>query len=100
MIYVSQEASNVDYTQALGFGDLVFVASMGDRISPIPTSLNNNEIVDKIRFRLKDFSEDDYLLCTGAPNLMAICGAILGDRLKKILVWDKRENKYFVQKVI
>lgn len=98
-VFCTQEALNVDYAPALEFGDLVFVTSMGDRASPIPTSLNNDEIVDKIRFRLKDFTEDDYLLCTGAPNWMAICGSVLGDRLRKLLIWDKRENRYFIQKV-
>ena len=98
-VYCTQESLNVDYTPALEFGDLVFVTSVGDRASSIPTSINNEEIIDKIRFRLKDFTEDDYLLCTGAPNWMAICGSILGDRLRKLLVWDNRENRYFIIKV-
>lgn len=98
-VYVTQEALSVDYTPALEFGDLTFVTSAADRASPVPTSLNNDEIVDKIRFRLKDFTEDDYLLCTGAPNWMAIAGSILGSRLRKLLIWDKRDNRYFIQKV-
>lgn len=98
-VYCTQEALSVDYTPALEYGDLEFVTSAGDRASPIPISLNNEEIIEKIRFRLKDFTEDDYLLCTGAPVWMAICGAILGNRLCKVLVWDKRDNKYFIQRV-
>jgi len=98
-VFVTQEALNVDYAPALEFGDLVFVTSASDRASPVPTSLNNDEIVEKMRFRLKDFEEDDYLLCTGAPVWMAVAGSILGTKLRKQLVWDKRENKYFIIKV-
>jgi len=93
-VYVTQE-SQLDYTEALKYGDIVFLTSPGDRLSAVPTSLGNEEITWKIDTRLKDFTEDDYLLCTGAPAHMAIAGAALGDRLKKMLVWDNRTSSYF-----
>lgn len=93
-VYVTQE-SQLDYTEALKYGDIVFLTSPGDRLSAVPTSLGNEEITWKIETRLKDFTEEDYLLCTGAPAHMAIAGAALGSRLKKMLVWDNRTSSYF-----
>jgi hypothetical protein len=94
-VYITQEVSAVDYTPAIQFGDLVFVTSAADRLSNHHQSLNNGIVFDKISQVLKDFAEDDYLVCTGAPVHMALCGSILGARLKKVLVWDNREFKYF-----
>lgn len=93
-VYVTQE-SQLDYTSALKYGDIVFLSAPGDRLSGISASLGNEEIVRKINSRLAEFTEDDYLLCTGAPAHMAIAGAALGDRLKKMLVWDNRTSTYF-----
>lgn len=93
-VYVTQE-SQLDYTEALKYGDIVFLTSPGDRLSSVPASLGNEEITWKMETRLKDFADDDYLLCTGAPAHMAIAGSILGDRLKQMLVWDNRTMSYF-----
>lgn len=93
-VYVTQE-SQLDYTEALKYGDIVFLTSPGDRLSAVPASLGNKEITWKINTRLKDFTEDDYLLCTGAPAHMAIAGSVLGERLKNMLVWDNRTMSYF-----
>lgn len=93
-VYVTQE-SQLDYTSALKYGDIVFLSAPGDRLSGISASLGNEEIVRKINNRLEDFTENDYLLCTGAPAHMAIAGSALGNRLKKMLVWDNRTSTYF-----
>lgn len=97
-VYVTQE-SNLDYTGALEFGDVVFLSSPGDRLNPLSSSLGNEEIIDKITHRLSDWKEEDLLLCTGAPAHMAIAGSVLGDRLKNLLVWDNRTSDYFIVKV-
>lgn len=93
-VYVTQE-SQLDYTEALKYGDIVFLTSPGDRLSAVPASLGNEEITWKITNRLAEFTEDDYLLCTGAPAHMAIAGSVLGSRLKNMLVWDNRTMSYF-----
>lgn len=98
-IFVTQEVAAVDYTPAAVFGDLVFVTSYNDRLSPIPSSINNTNTVGRIRSILADFNPDDYLVCTGAPTIMAICAAILGDRLHNILTWDNRSMSYFEVKL-
>ena len=99
-VFISQEVNAVDYAPATQFGDLVFVSSVMDRLSPYTQSLNNEAILNKITNRLMDFDpENDYLICTGAPAHMAMCGSILGKRLRRLLVWDSREGKYFVAKL-
>ena len=94
-VFVTQEVSAVDYSPAAVFGDLVFVTSYNDRFSAIPTSLNNANTIEKIKSMLSDFNSDDYLICTGAPATMAICGAVLGGKLHNLLVWDNRSMSYF-----
>lgn len=98
-VFISQEVASVDYTPAIEFGDLVFVTSANDRLSPHQHSLNNVNIMDKIRHELSNFNEDDFLVCTGAPANMVLCGAVLGSKLKKMLVWDNRMNNYFEVKI-
>lgn len=93
-VFITQESSSVDYTPATEFGDLVFVTAASDRFSPHVGSYINDEILDRIKQRLADFTKEDYLICTGAPTVMAICGAVLGERLTKVLVWDSRVCAY------
>lgn len=94
-VFISQEVSTVDYAPAAIHGDLVFVTSYNDRFSPNPNSVNNTDTIDKINRVLADFKSDDLLVCTGAPAIMALCGAVLGDRLKRLLIWDNRMYSYF-----
>lgn len=98
-VFVTQETTSVDYTPATKFGDLIFVTATSDRFSPHLNSLNNINIVNKIKCTLADFQEGDFLVCTGAPVNMALCGMVLGDKLKRILCWDNRMNDYFEVKV-
>jgi hypothetical protein len=95
-VYVTQESGSVDYLPACAFGDLVFVTGSGQRISHLPQSIDTQLVMEQINTVLADFdSDEDYLLCTGSPTIMAICGATLGEDLHKILSWDNRAHKYF-----
>jgi hypothetical protein len=94
-VFITQEVSTVNYSLAIGWGDLVFVTAQKDRLSPHSKSVNNAQLLDHMAKVLSTFTEDDYLICTGAPAHMAIAGAMLGPRLKHLLVWDNRENAYF-----
>jgi hypothetical protein len=94
-VYVTQENNNVDYLPACKFGDLVFITGSNHRVSHHPQSLNTKETLDKIIYTLEHFnSDEDYLLCTGSPVIMAICGSVLGNRLRKVLNWDNRAYQY------
>ncbi len=96
-VYITQESGSVDYLPACAFGDLVFITGSNQRISHLPQSIDTQLVMEQIITILADFDADvDYLLCTGSPTIMAICGATLGEDLHKILSWDNRAHKYFV----
>lgn len=94
-VFITQETSTVNYSLAVNWGDLVFITSANDRLSPHASSINNVNLIAQMAKVLEDFTPDDYLICTGAPAHMAIVGSILGPKLKNLLVWDNRETKYF-----
>lgn len=94
-VFITQETTNIDYTPAVKFGDLVFVSGIHDRLSPYPNSINNIEIMKKVCATLDTFEPEDYLVCSGSPAMMAIVGNLLGEKLNNILIWDNRESAYF-----
>ena len=94
-VFITQETTNIDYTPAVQFGDLVFVSGIHDRLSPHPNSLNNANIMKRVCSALDQFEPDDYLVCSGSPAMMAIVGNLLGEKLHNVLIWDNRESKYF-----
>ena len=95
-VYITQENSSVDYMPATKFGDLVFITGSNQRLSNHPNSLENKVILNQIETVLREFDpEEDYLLCTGSPTIMAICGSVLGEDLRKILNWDNRAHEYY-----
>jgi hypothetical protein len=52
-----------------------------------------------LREKLKDFSDDDYILPVGDPITIASVAAVASDINKgyfRMLKWDKRERKYMV----
>ena len=96
-VFVTQENSAVDYLPATKYGDLVFVIGSSQRLVSHANSMENKLILEQISTVLMDFDfDEDYLLCTGSPTIMALCAAELGPDLKKILNWDNRMRDYFV----
>ena len=54
--------------------------------------------VSKIKAALKDYSDDDYILCIGDPAAIgiAIHYALMANRQRvNILKWDRREYRYY-----
>ena len=98
-VFVTQEVATVDYTPAIQWGELHFVTGSNDRMSPIPQSLNNKIILDKIDRELEHFKTDDVLVCSGSPAIMTIIAAKLGEKLTRILAWDGRSSSYFEIKI-
>lgn len=96
-VYVTQENSAVDYLPATKYGDIIFVVGSNQRLVPHPGSMDNRLVLEQLRTVLMEFNPDeDYLLCTGSPTIMALCASELGPDLKKILNWDNRMRDYFV----
>jgi hypothetical protein len=85
--------SKFDYTPAAKYGDLEYLLPSGDvALSPQP-------MVNTLRNKLKDFSDEDFLLPTGDP-VCIMAAAVLASNFNngkaKVLKWNKRSNEYFV----
>jgi hypothetical protein len=92
-VYVVQEVQGRDIIGAMKYGELVSLLPPGNQIvlsaQPVVRSLNRS---------LKDFSDDDYLLCMGDPTAIGIATAIAARHNRgrvKFLKWDKREFTYY-----
>ena len=62
-----------------------------------PVVLSTDHLVRTLRDKLRDFGDEDYLLCIGDPAVMAVAASIVsrvnGGRYT-LLVWDRHTNKY------
>jgi len=55
-------------------------------------------LIFKLREKLKNFSQKDYLLLTGDPAIIGVACSIVSDITNgkyKLLKWDQQERKYY-----
>ena len=55
-------------------------------------------LVVELRKKLRDFSDNDYLLLIGDPAIIGVCCAIAAEYNNgkfKVLKWDKRDYRYY-----
>lgn len=83
----------IDLTPAEDFGKVEVLFDRRDQsLSPAP-------MVFHLRRQLKNFSDDDYIICLGDPSAVAIAFAVAcdmnpaGDRAK-LLKWDRKSKRY------
>lgn len=99
-VFVTQENSQLNYTNAEAFGEVVFLTSQ--EVSPIPSSLVNAEIMAEMARKLHDFDFDtDFIAPSGSPVVSGMAFLILGgmakaDRPRKVCVlrWSNRDRVY------
>tara|TARA_R100001480_G_scaffold128556_1_gene126135 strand:- start:344 stop:697 length:354 start_codon:yes stop_codon:yes gene_type:complete len=92
-VYLVQENPYVNVLSANEYGDIEILFDSGQQImfSPQPA-------IRKLRRKLKDFCDEDYLLMMGDPAAMGIACCIAADINRgrfKILKWDKKERRYY-----
>ena len=92
-VYVVQEVAGKNILSAEKYGDLELLLPEGSQLvlSTAPT-------VRRLKSKLKDFSDDDYLLLMGDPSAIGIACAVASSNNRgrfKCLKWDKREYKYY-----
>ena len=78
---------------ASDYGHLVFCLEEKSQVifSPQP-------FVHKMRKNLKDFREQDYILCMGDPSVIGVSTAIAAEASKgklNLLKWDRQEKRYY-----
>ena len=92
-VFLVQENPYISVLSAADYGEIVVLFESGQQImfSPQPA-------IRKLKRKLKDFNDDDYLLMMGDPAAMGIacCVAAEMNRGKfNILKWDKKAQRYY-----
>lgn len=81
----------MDLTPASAYGELVVL------IKSHKLPLMTAPFIASLRSGLKNFSDDDFLLPTGAPAAIAFAGAVAAEMNRgfvNLLVWDKQTHQY------
>lgn len=85
-----------DVSPALKYGELEILAKHNNSMfASVP-------MVRHFRDKLKDFSDDDYILPVGDPVTIATVAAIASDINNgyfKMLKWDKKSRNYLVVEI-
>jgi len=92
-VYVVQEVIGRNVLSAEKFGDLELLLPEGSQLV-----LSTGPTVKRLRYKLRNFNDDDYLLLIGDPSAIGIACAIAATNNRgqfKCLKWDKREYKYY-----
>lgn len=84
--------SSMDLTPAAKFGDIeVLMPTSQSMLAPVPT-------VRSLKEKLRNFTDEDYILPVGDPVLIATVAMIAAEQnggRVKFLKWDKHLRSYF-----
>ena len=75
------------------YGDIVIMFRALEQIM-----LSPGPFICSIRQKLKDFTEEDYLLLNGDPAIIGVTCAIASEMTNgkfKLLKWDRQERTYY-----
>ena len=92
-VYVVQEVKSRNVLSAEKFGELELLLPEGSQLV-----LSTGPTVRRLRYKLRNFNDDDYLLLIGDPSAIGIACSIAATNNRgkfKCLKWDKREYKYY-----
>ena len=92
-VFVVQEVSGRNILSAGKYGELELLLPNNSQIV-----LSSGPTVRRLNQKLKNFSDDDYLLLMGDPSAIGIACAIASSNNRgrfKCLKWDKREFRYY-----
>ena len=91
-VYVVQEVPGRNLVPAQKFGDL-------ELLLPAKTNLmlSTGPEVTRLKRKLIDFNDDDYILLMGDPAAIGICCAVAAaiNRKYNVLKWDRQEMTYY-----
>lgn len=96
-VWVTQESPLLDYTDAERFGEIRFITA--DELTGQKGSLRNIDIYNRVLAELTAFEPSiDFVLSSGAPNLVATAFYILGMSYPNtdinFLAWNNRMRQY------
>tara|TARA_R110000850_G_scaffold189598_1_gene315563 strand:+ start:116 stop:490 length:375 start_codon:yes stop_codon:yes gene_type:complete len=92
-VFLVQENPYINVLGAADYGEIVVLFESGQQImfSPQPA-------IRKLKRKLRDFDDNDYLLMMGDPAAMGICCCIAAEMNRgkfNILKWDKKQQRYY-----
>ena len=83
----------MDFRPAAKYGEPVVLLNSGRvSLTPGPT-------IDKIRDKLRNFSDDDYIISSGDPSAIFAAAMVIADINNgrcKLLKWDKSAKEYIM----
>tara|TARA_R110000744_G_scaffold1956_1_gene7603 strand:- start:234 stop:566 length:333 start_codon:yes stop_codon:yes gene_type:complete len=92
-VYITQEMRGRDITDAISFGDIEVLT-----LAEHQASYSTQPTLRRIARILSKFNDDDYLLLSGDPAVIALAGAVAARNNSgrfKMLKWDREQGKYF-----
>ncbi len=92
-VYIVQENPNVNVIGAGRFGELIPMLPPGRQITLSPAP-----VIRLLSNKLREFSDDDFLLAMGDPVAIAIASMVAGEVNNgkvNMLKWDRREYRYY-----
>lgn len=82
----------IDLTPAADWGEPIIL------LQNTQVMFDTTDTMNRLRDRLKDFSDDDYLVPIGDPVLMCAAASVAAFRNNgrvKMLKWDRKLSKYY-----
>ena len=91
-VYVVQEVPGRNLVPAHKYGDLELLLPAKTKLM-----LSTGPEVNRLKRKLLDFSDDDYLLLMGDPAAIGICCAIAAQKNGRysVLKWDRQHMTYY-----
>jgi hypothetical protein len=92
-VYVIQESPGKNIVGASDYGSIYVMLPKDSQVM-----FESDSFIKEISEKMKDFSNDDYLLLIGDPTAIGIACSIAAkynDQEYNVLKWDRQEKKYF-----
>jgi uncharacterized protein (UPF0128 family) len=95
-VYVVQEPKGINIVSATKYGDIEIILPATEHMT-----FNTEGVVEKIKSKLKNFNEQDYLLLLGDPAAIGVATYFALEKQKSVqfLKWDRQEKMYYVVEV-
>lgn len=92
-VYVVQESPGKNLLPAADYGDVqvLLPANAQMMFNPQPT-------VRELRYQLRNFNKDDYILALGDPAAIGVACVVAAEKTAgtfKMLKWDRNEMRYY-----
>tara|TARA_Y100001951_G_scaffold30885_1_gene24147 strand:- start:12 stop:329 length:318 start_codon:yes stop_codon:yes gene_type:complete len=91
-VYVVQEVQKFNVLPAGKYGELSLL------LPPGQITLSSGPTINRLRHKLRDFTDMDYLLLIGDPLAIGLAVAIASNANRgkvKLLKWDRQEKQYY-----